>query len=118
MPKPNDPKLYEQVKKMADQKYKKHSAYKSGWIVKTYTDLGGTYKGKKPKNEGLDRWFNEEWKDYAGMNYPVYRPTKRVTKETPLTPKEIDPNNLLSQAVLKQVFRGKENLPPFIKDLI
>jgi hypothetical protein len=41
--------LYNEVKAEADEKYSKPSAYKSGWIVKTYKERGGTYKGKKPK---------------------------------------------------------------------
>jgi len=49
MPTPKDPSLYEKVKKEADEKYSKPSAYKSGWIVKTYKDRGGTYSGAKPK---------------------------------------------------------------------
>ena len=55
---PNDKALYARVKKEADEKYKTHGAYKSGWIVKTYKDRGGTYSGKKPK-DGLTQWFKE-----------------------------------------------------------
>ena len=29
-------KIYNKAKKIADEKYKKNSAYKSGFIVKTY----------------------------------------------------------------------------------
>jgi len=46
---PNDKALYARVKKEADEKYKTHGAYKSGWIVKTYKDRGGTYSGKNQK---------------------------------------------------------------------
>ncbi len=60
---PTNTKLYEKVKKMADAKYKKPSAYKSGWIVKTYKEMGGKYKGEKPKNTGLDRWYKEKGSD-------------------------------------------------------
>ena len=115
---PTNTKLYEKVKKMADAKYKKPSAYKSGWIVKTYKEMGGKYKGEKPKNTGLDRWYKEKWSDYAGLDYPVYRPTKRITKDTPLTTQEISPANLITQAIKKQSIKGKSNLPPFIRDLL
>ena len=54
---PTNKKLYEKVKKIADEKYKKNSAYKSGYIVKTYKEMGGKYKGEKKEKEGLDRWF-------------------------------------------------------------
>lgn len=113
MPTPVNKELYEQVKQYADLIYKKPSAYKSGFIVKTYKELGGTYTGIKPKKEGLDRWFREDWKDIAGLEYPVYRPTKKITKDTPLTPKEINPSNLQKQILLKQKIKGKANLPPF-----
>ena len=100
----NNPELYKQVKEIADEKYSKPSAYKSGFIVKKYKELGGTYSGKKD-NSGLVNWFKENWKDIGGLEYPVYRPTKRVNKNTPLTPDEIDPENLLQQILLKNNIR-------------
>lgn len=115
MSEPVDEKLYNMIKNEADKIYKKPSAYKSGWIVKTYKERGGKYKGTKKKNEGLDRWYKEKWSDIGGKEYPVYRPTYRVTEDTPLTKKEIDPTNLKRQIYLKQKIRGTENLPPFKK---
>lgn len=114
MPIPSSPKLYEQVKKTADKIYEKPSAYKSGWIVKTYKELGGEYlDDDKPKN--LKRWFAENWMSVSKPNeYPVYRPTKRVSKMTPLTIQEIKPSNLKDQILLKQIYKGDKNLPPFI----
>ena len=106
--------LYEKVKQIADNIYKKPSAYKSGYIVKTYKDLGGTYSGNKTK-EGLSRWYLEQWTDVGGKEYPVYRPTKRINKNTPLTVSEINPINLKKQIALKQKIKGKKNLPKFIK---
>lgn len=112
MPIPKDKELYDKVKKDADVIYKKPSAFKSGYIVKKYKELGGTYiDDKKPKN--LKRWFKEEWKDVAGLDYPVFRPTKRINKNTPLTPQEIDPKNLKEQALIKQIIKGDYNLSPF-----
>jgi hypothetical protein len=43
MPIPIDKDLYQRVKLKADSIYKKSSAYKSGYIVKTYKELGGRY---------------------------------------------------------------------------
>jgi len=104
--------LYNQVKNEANRIYGKPSAYKSGWIVKTYKDRGGTYKDdSKPKT--LERWFEEEWGDIGGKDYPVYRPFKRINKETPLTASEIDPKQAEQQINLKQVIKGDANLPPF-----
>ena len=114
MNEPLNKPLYEKVKKMADNIYKKPSAYKSGYIVKTYKDLGGTYSGVKTK-EGLSRWYKEIWRDVGGKEYPVYRPTKRINKNTPLTVSEINPLNLKKQIELKQKIKGKYNLPKFIK---
>jgi len=112
MPIINNTELYNRAKKIADEKYTKSSAYKSGFIVKKYKELGGTYSDdKQPKN--LQRWFKEDWKDIGGLDYPVYRPTKRVNKNTPLTPNEIDIQNLQNQILLKQKIRGESNLPSF-----
>ncbi len=104
---------YEKAKQIADEKYKKPSAYKSGFIVKKYKELGGTYSGTKNDNEGIGRWFKEDWKDIGNKEYPVYRPTKRITKDTPLTPQQIKPSNLKKQIALKQEIKGDANLPPF-----
>jgi len=113
MPTPSDMSLYNSVKEMADKIYKKSSAYKSGYIVKKYKELGGQYlDDNKPKN--LKRWFSENWQDIGGNNsYPVYRPTKRINKNTPLLPSEIDPSNLKNQIILKQSIKGTKNLPKF-----
>lgn len=105
-----DTKLYEQVKAMADKKYSKPSAYKSGYIVKTYKQMGGRYKEDgRPKN--LKRWYKERWTNVGNKDYPVLRPTVKVSKKTPLLPSEI--SNLKEQIKLKQKIKGK-NLPPFI----
>jgi hypothetical protein len=114
MPKINDPKLYEEVKKYADTIYTKPSAYKSGFIVKKYKELGGTYsEDEQPKK--LKQWFKEGWQDVGGKEYPVYRPAIRVNQSTPLTVSEISPSNLKQQIRLKQKIRGNRNLPPFKK---
>jgi hypothetical protein len=114
MPIIDDPKLYERVKKQADTVYSKPSAYKSGWIVKTYKSLGGTYsEDTQPKK--LKQWYEERWTDIGDKHYPVYRPTVRVNKTTPLTVQEIDPENLKKQIKLKQKIKGLKNLPPFVR---
>ena len=113
MPIINNPELYEHVKQYADTIYSKPSAYKSGFIVKKYKELGGTYTDdNKPKN--LKRWYLENWQSISNPNdYPVLRPTKRINKNTPLTKSEISPTNLKKQIKLKQIYKGKKNLPPF-----
>jgi hypothetical protein len=112
MPTPKDKKLYAKVKLMADEIYKKPSAYKSGYIVKKYKELGGEYIDDNQPKE-LQNWFREKWMDVGKKDYPVFRPTVRVNKKTPLTVKEIDEKNLKEQIKLKQKIKGSKNLPPF-----
>jgi hypothetical protein len=110
---PKNMKLYEEVKAYADTVYKKPSAYKSGFIVKTYKQRGGTYEGNGERP--LDRWFKEKWSDVGGKAYPVYRPTKRISAKTPLLASEINTVNLREQIQKKQKIKGSKNLSPFIK---
>lgn len=111
------PDLYEQAKQIVYKQYPKHSAYRSGMLVQKYKEMAAekgleAYSGKKP-TKGLSEWFKETWKDIGGKDYPVFRPTKRVSKDTPLLPSEIDPKNLADQIRLKQTLKGEKNLPPF-----
>ena len=94
MSEPINKSLYSKAK--AKYKDMKHSAYRSGLIVKEYKRLGGKYSGKKSDKKGLGRWFKEEWKNQrGGSGYKkkgdIYRPTKRITKDTPATHKELTP---------------------------
>jgi len=107
-----DKELYEIAKQKANKIYKKSSAYKSGYIVKTYKQMGGRYQDdNKPKK--LKNWFLEEWEDIGNRDYPVYRPTRRINNMTPLTVSEIDKSNLIKQIYLKQKIKGNKNLPAF-----
>lgn len=51
---------------------------------------------KTEKGAALRRWFKEEWKtpkgneEYSGSDR-TFRPTKRVTKDTPVTWSELTP---------------------------
>ena len=104
--------LYNLAKQKADEIYKKPSAYKSGFIVKTYKQMGGKYgDDNQPKN--LERWYQEQWKEIGNKDYPVLRPTKKINSHTPLTINEIDKDNLKKQIKLKQIIKGNKNLPPF-----
>ena len=105
--KPTDNTLYEKVKKEVYKDIPKHSAYRSGIVVKKYkkrfTEKYGKkkkpYTGKKTQKKGLKRWFAEDWRNQRGeVGYKykndIYRPKKRITEETPdthdeLTEKEI-----------------------------
>jgi hypothetical protein len=112
MAKIKDIQLYKKAMAIVYSQYKKPSAYKSGYVVRLYKQLGGTYtEDFKPKK--LKTWFKERWADIGEKDYPVYRPTIRVNKDTPLTIQEIDPQNLKEQIALKQQIKGKRNLPDF-----
>ena len=101
-PSPTDIKLYNKTKKYIYNKYPKHSAYRSGLLVKRYKDeftkkygkRRQPYMGKKTKKKGLSRWFREKWRNQRGeVGYKkkgdIYRPTKRITKKTPATMSEL-----------------------------
>tara|TARA_Y100000004_G_scaffold167652_1_gene200363 strand:- start:195 stop:560 length:366 start_codon:yes stop_codon:yes gene_type:complete len=102
MSNPKDTRLYEKAKTKIYKQYDKPSAYRSGALVKEYKKLyqekyGSTnaYEGSK-KKEGLTRWFQEDWRNQRGeVGYKkkgdIYRPTKRVSKDTPKTIKELTP---------------------------
>ena len=109
---PKDPILYEKVKEEINKIYTKNSAYRSGAYIKLYKKLGGEFYDDN-EEKPLKRWFSEDWKDIGNKEYPVYRPSKRVNKKTPLTPSEISSSNLKEQIKLKQKIKGEKNLPPF-----
>lgn len=108
MPEPVDLKLYKLVKRLADKKFEsKSGVYKSSWIVREYLKRGGKYHGKRSKKKGLLRWYSEKWVDLNRKNkscgrpsakskgkYPLCRPTKRVTKETPRTVNELSKSSI------------------------
>ena len=117
---PLDLKLYNKAKEIVFSQYKKNSAYRSMAIQKLYKSLGGKYKENNDKKiKPLTQWKLEKWKDINEnktiKSYPVYRPTKRINKDTPLTVNEIDKKDLQKQIKLKQKIKGKSNLPPFKK---
>ena len=102
MSQPTDKKLYEKVKAEIYKKYPKHSAYRSGLLVKEYKSQGGKYSGKENQSTGLNRWFREEWKNQRGetgykYKSDVYRPTKKIDKhKTPATFSELSKKELES----------------------
>lgn len=101
IPKPKDQKLYDRIKARVKTRIPKHSAYRSGIIVSEYKKAyakahgsGSPYYGKKPSTTGLSRWYKEEWRNQrGGVGYSkkgdIYRPTKRITKDTPTTHREL-----------------------------
>lgn len=120
---PIDIKLYNKIKKKIFTNNPINSAYRSGLLVKTYKEefkkkYGNidAYFGNK-KMEGLTRWYRENWVNINPDNnknlYPTYRPTIRVTKDTPKTVQEIPLEKLYEQYLLKQKYKYNKNLPKF-----
>jgi hypothetical protein len=113
--------LWENIKQELRQKHvtqgKRWNAYLSGLLVQEYKRRGGQFKDDdelRREKTDLYRWFQENWKNLTPhLEYPVYRPTKRITKKTPLTANEINPVQLQEQIQRKQKIKGSDNLPPF-----
>jgi hypothetical protein len=59
-PTPINKKLYQQVVKNSNKKFKKSSLVRSRWIVREYVKKGGHYRGKR-SNSRLSEGF-KEWK--------------------------------------------------------
>ena len=118
---PIDKDLYNISKQIVFSQYKKNSAYRSMAIQKLYKELGGKYyENIDEKLKPLTQWKLEKWKDInpnkkTNKSYPVYRPSIRINKDTPLTFYEIDEKDLEKQINLKQKIKGNKNLPPFKK---
>jgi hypothetical protein len=118
MSKPANERLYKSVKKLADKKFQAQtSVYKSSWIVREYKKRGGKYKSANKSTTGLKRWFREDWVDLnrpiknsrgkiigykpcgrsssnSKSKYPLCRPSRRVSKSTPRTYREISKRSL------------------------
>jgi hypothetical protein len=117
MTRPVDEKLYEKIKKKIYKKMPKHSAYRSALLVKTYKEEfkklypnKEPYTGKKPI-KGLNRWFKEDWRTQSGSKVyqkksDVFRPTRRVSKDTPLTFKEVGKKNI-QKAQKEKLSKGR-----------
>jgi hypothetical protein len=121
MPAPRDEKLYNKTKRYIYKKYPKHSAYRSGLLVqeykkrfsKKYGKKRDPYIGKKTEKKGLGRWFREKWvnqRGEVGYRYKsdVYRPSKRITKKTPKTYKELSKQQI-KNARSKKYRKGRVN---------
>lgn len=116
-PRPRDQILYDKIKKEISDKYK-HSAYRSGLIVKKYKseylkkyNRDDSYIGEKPKLSNLQRWFLEEWKNQRGetgykYKNDIYRPTIRINTDTPITIHELSKNQI-ERAKKEKAIKGR-----------
>ena len=130
MSKPLDLDLYNKVKEMANKKFKSPTGiYRSMWISKRYSDLGGLYDKPKSKSK-VDRWLSEKWvdlnnpiirdKQIVGYRkcgtpntqnklYPLCRPSKRITKDSPAPYQTIEKKIIDKANKIKQVLKNKGN---------
>ena len=118
--KPVDQQLYNMIKRRLYKKMPTHSAYRSSILVKQYKEAfkkeygsKKPYTGTKPKKTGLKRWHDEEWRNQrGGVGYKkkgdVYRPTKRITKKTPVTFSELSKKRIKT-AMKKKLTKGRVN---------
>jgi len=127
MPTPSDPNLYEEARSFIMSRYKKNSAYASGATVKQYKQqFAKKYGADTPpyladnRQKNLKRWFEEKWINinpilgvYSDKAYPVFRPTKRISNNTPTIYQDIPKKRLKEQYELKQKYKGQKNLPDF-----
>eukprot|EP00873_Tetraselmis_striata_P033743 jgi/Tetstr1/454007/TSEL_040926.t1 len=92
--------MYDRAKRDVYKEHPTHSAYRSGLLVRTYKARFARkygkgeppYRGPRPSasDKGLRRWFAEGWvNESGGVGYDrrnrLYRPSKRVTRDTPVT---------------------------------
>lgn len=130
-PKPINKKLYDDVKRLADKKFKSKSGiFRSSWIVREYKLRGGRYQGAKSDKQGLLRWFREKWVDLNRIDkstkqykpcgrqradrakgpYPLCRPSRRVTAKTPRTYKEIPSKAIGAAKKAKKKYKGSRSV--------
>lgn len=119
---PVDGALYSKVKTKIYKHHPVHSAYRSANLVREYKrEFAAKYgSGKSPYRStggsrspktGLTRWFSEDWRNQrGGIGYSkpgdVYRPTRRVTRETPLTFDELS-NGRIQRARREKMETGR-----------
>tara|TARA_B100000989_G_scaffold136998_1_gene101733 strand:- start:137 stop:505 length:369 start_codon:yes stop_codon:yes gene_type:complete len=110
---PRDTNLYNRIKKKIYKQIPLHSAYRSGIVVQEYKKQymkkygkKNYYIGKKTQKKGLSRWFKEKWRNQRGeigykFKNDIYRPTKKITKKTPKTYKELSKKRIKKARTIK-----------------
>ena len=128
---PVDPALYAAVKREIYKAHPKHSAYRSGMLVREYKRRGGRYAGGKlHSSTGLARWFKERWIDACewqrgrikpcgrraaksqSREYPYCRPMVRVSSATPKTVDKMTPAEIRRNCRTKH--KGKDRVRAFV----
>lgn len=102
-----DKEMYVRAREKVKKKVSSYpSAYARAQIVNEYKKMGGRYRGSD--GDKLTRWFDEKWidvstgrqcgrKNVKNMTkkefkdtYPLCRPSRRVSKKTPMTKRQME----------------------------
>jgi hypothetical protein len=125
-PVPTDQKLYARIKSSVKSSAASRwpSAYLSGQVVQKYK-AAMEKRGKKPyksgspskKSSSLKRWYSENWVDVktgkkcgdakTKTYYPVCRPSKKITEDTPRTARTLTAEQKKRMIKLKQKAKKK-----------
>ena len=73
-----DKDIYNRATKLADEKYKKNSAYKSMYMVEQYERLGGRIN-KNLKKSGTATWLKEKWVNLTPIAMGLETDIKKLT---------------------------------------
>jgi hypothetical protein len=127
MGEPVDKELYSRVKQMASDKFSSPTGiFRSAWIVKKYKQMGGKYTNTN-KPSKIQRWMREGWIDLNQPNgkggyypcghkntqndkYPLCRPSKTISKDTPEKYQNISSDRIKRANVQKQKIKGSGNI--------
>lgn len=126
MPEPINKELYAKAKAIINQKYGTDtSAYRSMALVKKYKSMGGKYRDDGGSKK-TTRWRKEEWVDLnqpkegggyekcghpnEGGKYPLCRPSKTVSKDTPKKYQDIPKSRIDIVNLKKQKLQNKGNV--------
>ena len=75
-----DKDIYNRAKKLADEKYKSNSAYKSMYMVEQYEKLGGRINPKLKTKSKLDTWISEKWVNLSPIALGLETDIKKLPK--------------------------------------
>jgi hypothetical protein len=126
MPEPIQKELYAKAKAEINKIYgTKTSAYRSMALVKRFKSMGGKYRDDGGSKK-TTRWRKEEWVDLnqpkegggyekcghpnEGGKYPLCRPSKTVSKDTPKKYQDIPKSRIDIVNLKKQKLQNKGNI--------
>jgi hypothetical protein len=127
MPIPENANLYAKAKAAINQTYgTKTSAYRSMALIKKYKSMGGTYRDDGGSKK-TTRWRQEKWvdlnqpkegggyhvcghKNTQNNKYPLCRPSKTVSSETPKKYQDISQSRIATVNLKKQKLKNKGNI--------